>query len=154
VTFACAATGALQNARVQNGAVVVDSSVVTGSAPGSFGCWLQDSDGQRSTVPTVAFTVADGDVLEWVAGATGCGAASGNPTPLLACFQQPYGIHVNKRGTILVADYRGYGIRAIALNGTVTTVAGTLNSPSPLDGPIGVNERESDHTIFITESTG
>ncbi len=69
-----------------------------------------------------------------VAGATGSVDGSGT----IATFSDPRGITVDASGNVYVADSSNDLIRKIASNGTVTTVAGAVQSAGSKDG-VGAN---------------
>lgn len=52
-----------------------------------------------------------------------------------ARFGIPYGIAVDSKGNVFVADLSGLTIRRIAPDGTVTTIAGVAGSRGSVDGP-------------------
>ncbi|HEV2842851.1 MAG TPA: hypothetical protein VGW39_16135 [Chthoniobacterales bacterium] len=61
-------------------------------------------------------------------------AASGDPIGSHAYFDAE-DVAVNTAGEVIIADKFHSAIRKIALNGTVTTVAGVFNDPGLVDGP-------------------
>ncbi len=86
---------------------------------------------------------ADGQITIF-AGAGQRGFADGKGTE--AKFATPWGVAVDRRGTVYVADMYNYRVRKIAPDGTVTTLAGSgekgfangVSARAKFDGPCGV----------------
>jgi len=84
---------------------------------------------------TVGTTPAGGDAYLWttLAGSTR-GAGSRNGTGSDARFAQPFGVTVDRRGNLYVADTYNHVIRKITPAGVASTFAGTDGIPGSSDG--------------------
>jgi sugar lactone lactonase YvrE len=77
--------------------------------------------------------VTQGGVVTTLAGSPGLsGSADGTA---LARFNGPFGLAVDATGGVYIADTQNHTIRFLAVNGTVSTFAGTALSPGLVNGP-------------------
>jgi hypothetical protein len=115
--------------------------------------YLADSSGQ------VIRKVTASGVVTTVAGAYGVsGTADGAAAD--ARFTSPAGMAVDASGTVYVADSGSHTIRKIALDGTVSTLAGLARTPGTADGsgsgarftyPHGLAV-DADGNVFVADS--
>ncbi len=77
--------------------------------------------------------VTPGGVVTTVAGSAGL-PGSTNGVGSLARFKNPNAVAVDSTGILYVADYGNHTIRRIALDGTVTTLAGVVGAPGMVNG--------------------
>ena len=75
---------------------------------------------------------ADLSTITPVAGGTGSGSADGPAAS--ASFNQPLGLTQDSVGNVYVADTNNHTIRRIAIDGTVTTLAGSAGVSGTTDG--------------------
>ena len=100
---------------------------------------------------TIRRVAADGTVTT-LAGAAGVpGTTDGGAAQ--ARFNAPYGIALDASGRIYIADSRNHTIRFMALDGTVSTYAGSAGLPGYLDGAAG-NARFSEPNGLALASSG
>ncbi len=86
--------------------------------------------------------VATNGIISTLAG-TGIAGNSGDGGPAAnAQLDRPHGVAVDAAGVVYIADTANYAIRKVALDGTITTVAGKLGSPgSSGDGGPAIQAR-------------
>jgi NHL repeat len=74
----------------------------------------------------------DRSAITFLTGANGPGAADG--APAVAFFNTPKGLTVDTAGNLYVADTGNYTIRKVTPDGTVSTIAGLVNTPGIANG--------------------
>jgi trimeric autotransporter adhesin len=101
-------------------------------------------------------------VISTVAG-TGTAGFSGDGGLATAAQARPFGVAVDSKGNLYIADYTNYRIRKVTLDGMISTVAGngSLSLDSSGDGgpataaslliPMGVSV-DSENNLFISET--
>ncbi len=128
---------------------IAPSGVITSVAPA--GMQLSSSLGVATNVAGDLF-IADtvnNRVLKLSASGTttlvaGSGAftSDGDGGPATAAgLRQPFGLAVDRRGNLYVAEYRGYRVRKVTADGLITTVAGNGDFGSDGDGGLAINAR-------------
>jgi sugar lactone lactonase YvrE len=75
---------------------------------------------------------ADQSAITLVTGSNALGAMDGDPT--VATFNTPRGLTVDTAGNLYVADTNNYTIRKVTPDGTVSTLAGSVNNPGAVNG--------------------
>jgi sugar lactone lactonase YvrE len=68
-------------------------------------------------------------------------------------FNQPYGLAINSKGVLYVADYNNHLIRSVASDGTVTSYVGNYYESSFLGNPAGI-AFDSNDNLYISDATG
>jgi len=114
-----------------NQVVVPDATAtfsVTASGTGPFSYQWQFNG---TNIPAAMIRTAAGNGTN---GYAGDGGASTN-----AEIKGPYGVLVDNRGRLFVADNQNFRVRMVDTNGNITTVAGNGVSGSPIDGSVASN---------------
>ena len=128
----------------------------------SYSITTNDADGDdvtitaATTLPTWLNLTDNGDVTT-LAGSGSSGSTDANGTA--ASFNRPTGVAVDGSGNVYVADRDSHKIRKIALNGDVTTFAGSgirgstnaNGTAASFDYPSGVAV-DGDDNIYVTNS--
>jgi NHL repeat len=82
--------------------------------------------------------------LEVLAGTGSAGSGGDGGPAASATLRRPKGVAVGDDGTVYVSDTGNHTVRAVAPDGTISTVAGTGNAPATSTVPAGVTGRQLD----------
>lgn len=142
--------------------LLAGSPGLPGSADGTGSGARFNNPGGVALDPTGNLVVADtgnhtirrvtpAGVVTTLAGSPGQSGSADGTT--LARFNAPFGIAVAATGAIYIADTQNHTIRLLAVNGTVSTFAGTAGSPGLANGT-GASARFIEPNGLVLASNG
>lgn len=120
------------------------------------------SEGSFGVLPTAGSTirkVSPAGVVTTLAGRPGIIGSSDGPSSS-ATFNHPQGLALDNQGNLYVADSGNYTVRRIAVNGTVSTLAGTAGNYNYADGtgasaafrqPEGLTFSRLDGNLYLSD---
>ena len=106
--------------------------------------WLYVADALNHTIRRIS---PAGEVST-LAGLPGVAGSADGPAGV-ARFNRPFGVAVDRTGTVYVADSRNHSVRAITPNGTVSTLAGRAGEPGSKDGMGGEARFRSPFAVAV-----
>jgi hypothetical protein len=96
---------------------------------------------------------ADG-IITTVAG-TGVAGFSGDGGPATgATLNEPFRVALDKAGNLYISDFGNFRVRKVALDGTITTIAGNGNASSGGDGGPAVSASVDSPEDLVLDSAG